>query len=181
MANLVEVFQTLESWGMLDVMLPFLLIFTLVFAVLQKSMIFGQDSKRFNTIIALVLAMVVVIPHIMGTYPHGKNAVLIINSFLPDIALVLVAIIMVLMLSGVFGYQTKDNNSGWILFIAFAVVIYLFGLSAGWWAKFNWFNIDSDTLSVVLVLLVFGIVIAAVTGGGEGLFKPLRDLVVKKP
>ncbi len=181
MANLVEVFQTLESWGMLDVMLPFLLIFTLVFAVLQKAKIFGQDSKRFNTIIALVLAMVVVIPHIMGTYPPGKNAVLIINAFLPDIALVLVAIIMVLMLSGVFGYHTSDNTSGWILFIAFAVVIYLFGISAGWWIKFNWFNIDSDTLSVVLVLLVFGIVIATVTSGGEGLFKPLKDLVVKKP
>ncbi|MDD5086494.1 MAG: hypothetical protein PHV16_01950 [Candidatus Nanoarchaeia archaeon] len=181
MANLVDIFRTLENWGMLDVMLPFLLIFTLVFAVLQKAKIFGDDSKRFNVIIALVLAMVVVIPHIMGTYPRGQDAVVIINSFLPDIALVLVAIIMVLMLSGVFGYQTKDNNSGWILFIAFAVVIYLFGISAGWWVKFNWFNISSDTLTVVLVLLVFGIIIAVVTSEGGNPFKPLRDLVVRKP
>jgi uncharacterized membrane protein YccC len=121
--------------------------------------------------------MVVVIPHIMGTYPAGQDAVVIINNFLPDVALVLVAIIMVLLLSGVFGYHTSENTSGGILFIAFAVVIYLFGLSAGWWEKFNWFNIDPDTLSVVLVLLVFGIIIAVVTSEKGNPFSGIGDLI----
>ena len=181
MANLAEVFETLESWGMLDVMLPFLLIFTVVFAVLQKANIFGQDSKRFNVIIALVLAMVFVIPHIIGTYPSGQDPVVIINNFLPDVAMVLIAIIMVLMLSGVFGYHTSDNTSGWILFIAFAVVIYLFGISAGWWDKLKYFNVSSETLSIVLVLLVFGIIIAVVTSEGGNPFRPITDLIIKKP
>ena len=115
----------------------------------------------------MILAFVVVIPHIIGTYPAGRDAVVIINNFLPDVALVLVAIIMVLLLSGVFGYKTKESTSGWILFIAFAVVIYLFGLSAGWWVNFNWFNIDSDTVTIVLVFLVFAIIIGAVTSEGD--------------
>ena len=177
MANFVELFEIMESWGMLDVMLPFLLIFTVVFAVLQKAKIFGEDSKRFNVIIALVLGMVVVIPHILGTYPAGQDAVLIINNLLPNVALVLIAIIMVLLLSGVFGYTSPSSGaSGIILIPAFAVIIWLFGVSAGWWANFNWFSIDPDTIAVVLVLLVFGIIIWAVTAG-ENTFKPLKDIV----
>ena len=177
MTNFVELFEIMESWGMLDVLLPFLLIFTVVFAVLQKAKIFGADSKRFNVVIALVLGMVVVIPHILGTYPAGQDAVLIINNLLPNVALVLVAIIMVLLLSGVFGYTSPDSGtSGVILIPAFAVIIWLFGISAGWWENFNWFSIDPDTIAIVLVLLVFGIIIWIVTAG-EDTFKPLKDIV----
>jgi len=165
MANFVELFEIMESWGMLDVMLPFLLIFTIVFAVLQKAKIFGADSKRFNVIIALVLGMVVVIPHILGTYPEGQDAVIIINSVLPNIALVLVAIIMVLLLSGVFGYEPGGADAG-IFILIIPIVVYIFGVSAGWWQNFSWFNIDPDTLAVVLVILVFGIIIFLVTSEG---------------
>ncbi len=175
MTNFVELFEIMESWGMLDVMLPFLLIFTVVFAVLQKAKIFGDDSKRFNVIIALVLGMVVVIPHIIGTYPEGKDAVLIINNALPNVALVLIAIIMVLLLSGVFGYEAKGAGGG-TLFIAFVVVIWIFGVSAGWWSNFSWFNIDPDTLAIILVILVFGIIIAIITSGEEP-FKPLKGII----
>ena len=175
MTNFVELFETMESWGMLDVLLPFLLIFTVVFAVLQKAKIFGEDSKRFNVIIALVLGMVVVIPHILGTYPEGQDAVLIINNLLPNVALVLIAIIMVLLLSGVFGYEAKGAG-GAIMIPAFAVIIWLFGISAGWWENFGRFNIDPDTMAVVLVLLVFGIIIWIITAG-ENTFKPLKDTV----
>jgi len=173
MTNFVELFEIMEGWGMLDVMLPFLLIFTVVFAVLQKAKIFGEDSKRFNVVIALVLGMVVVIPHIIGTYPEGQDAVLIINNALPNVALVLIAIIMVLLLSGVFGYETKGAG-GAILIPAFAVIIYIFGVSAGWWANFSWFSIDPDTQAVILVLLVFGIIIWIITS--DGLLKGVKQI-----
>jgi len=166
MTNFVELFKVMESWGMLDVMLPFLLIFTVVFAVLQKAKIFGEDSKRFNVIIALILGMVVIIPHIMGTYPEGQDVVLIINSALPNVSMVLIAIIMVLLLAGVFGYEPGGADSG-IFILAIPIVAYIFGVSAGWWENFSWFNIDPDTMAVVLVLLVFGIIIFLVTYEGN--------------
>ena len=181
MTNFVELFEIMESWGMLDVLLPFLLIFTVVFAVLQKAKIFGADSKKFNVVIALVLGMVVVIPHILGTYPAGQDAVLIINNLLPNVALVLVAIIMVLLLSGVFGYTSPSSGAGGAILIpAFAIIIWLFGISAGWWANFSWFNIDPDIIAVVLVLLVFGIIISIITGDGllKGV-KPIQGLFGK--
>ncbi|MBT3721419.1 hypothetical protein HOG47_07255, partial [archaeon] len=66
----------LESLGLLDVLLPFLLIFTITFAVLQKSKILGDGGRRFNIIIAFVLAMSSIIPHIIG---RGPDVVIVIN------------------------------------------------------------------------------------------------------
>ena len=60
--------RALDGWGLTDVMLPFLLIFTLVFAIMQKTKILGEDKKNFNVIIALVMALLVVIPHITSSY-----------------------------------------------------------------------------------------------------------------
>ena len=57
MANYIDFFRLLESYGFTDALLPFLLIFTIVFAVLQKTNILGKDKKNFNVILALVLAL----------------------------------------------------------------------------------------------------------------------------
>ncbi|GAG35226.1 unnamed protein product, partial [marine sediment metagenome] len=60
--NLEEFIRVLESWGLTDVLLPFLLIFVVMFAILQKTRILGEDKKRFNMVIALVIGLMVVIP-----------------------------------------------------------------------------------------------------------------------
>jgi hypothetical protein len=87
--------SNLEQLGLLDVLLPFLLIFTITFAVLQKSRILGEDSKRFNTIVSLVLALAVVIPHV--TNPGGPaDVVVIINAALPNVSLLMIASMMAL-------------------------------------------------------------------------------------
>ena len=72
----------LGSEVVVDLLLPFLLIFTIVFAVLQKSNILGKDKRNFNSVIALVVSLSVVIPHITGSYPAGFDVVEIIQIFL---------------------------------------------------------------------------------------------------
>ena len=80
-----EFFVRLEEMGMLDSVLPFILIFTIVFAVLQKTKIIGEGKRQFNTIVALVLSLMVVIPHVTGRYPPGQDIILIINQALPQV------------------------------------------------------------------------------------------------
>jgi len=92
--------RTMDTWGLTDVLLPFLLIFTLVFAVLQKTKILGEDKKNFNVVIALVMSLTVVIPHASGGYPLNYDPVNIINAFLPGISLVIVAVVMLFVLIG---------------------------------------------------------------------------------
>src|SRR3989344_8866636 len=93
--------RTLENWGLTDVMLPFLLIFVIVYAILQKTKILGEGRKNLNVIIAVVVGLLVVIPHVTGRFPADSDPVLIINDALPQVSIVLVAVVFLLILIGV--------------------------------------------------------------------------------
>ncbi len=167
--NFVEVISRLEGFGLTDALLPFLLIFTLMFAVLQKVKIFGKDKKNINVIISVIMGLLVIIPHIMGTYPAGKDVVEIINSAIPSVSLIVVAILMVLILLGVFGSEIDiagTSLAGWIALLSFGVVTFIFGRAAGWFTYMpNWLSWldDPDTQAMVIILLVFGMLIWFVT------------------
>lgn len=156
-----------QVWGLRDVLLPFLLVFVIIFAVLQKARILGEDKKRYNVIVALVIALLVVIPHVLGIYPPNADVVEIMNNSIPQVSLIAVAVIMLLILIGLFGGESKwmgSSLSGWIAIAAFIVVLVIFGGAAGWW-DWNWINFyfGPDTISVVVMILVFAIIIWWIT------------------
>ncbi len=165
--------QTLENWGLTDVMLPFLLVFTLIFAMLQKTKLLGEKKKNLNVVISLVFALLVVIPHVTGTYvgwlgPY--DPVEIINRAIPQISIVVIAILMLLLLIGLFGGEARFFGvafKGWIVLISVIIVVWIFGASAGWWWGWNWINtlFGSDALAIIIILVVFGLIIAFITGG----------------
>lgn len=164
--DFVQFFQTLESYGLTDALLPFLLIFTILFAMLQKTNILGAGKKNFNVMIALIIALLVVIPHITGSYPPGADIVEILNKALPNVSIVVVAVLMGLLLLGLVGGEAVwmgGSLSGWIAIAAFIGVIYIFGTAAGWWPNIGLNVFDSDVLALVLVILVFAIVIWYIT------------------
>jgi hypothetical protein len=166
-------FAQLEALGLFDVILPFILIFTVVFAILQKVKLFGDNSKNFNVVIALVMGLAVVFPHVLGYYAPQNDIVLIINHALPNVSVVIIAILMALLIIGVMGKKWSigtNSLSGWLAIAAFAVVIYIFGSAAGWWMMPWWLDIlnNPDIMSLVVVILVFAIIIWLVTkDGGE--------------
>src|SRR3990172_7462533 len=97
---LQDSFYRLQELGVFDVLLPFILIFTIVFAILQKVKIFGTDEKvrSYNAVIALVMGLAVVVPHVLDAYPPGGDIVVIMNQALPNVSIVVVAIVMALIL-----------------------------------------------------------------------------------
>jgi len=180
MATFADMIIQLQMLGVLDVLLPFILIFTVVFAVLQKSKILGKESKKYNIIVALVLGAAVVFPHIIWgtpnpTVPYLINGMIdpvkIINNSLPSIAVVVIAVIMVMLLLGVFGAEFNLDGKGIntvILLIAFATVVYVFGTNAGFFGNGNfppwlWFLEDPNTQSLLVMILVFGAIIYFIT------------------
>jgi len=103
MANAFEdFFVSLDRVGFVDVFLPFLLIFTVIFAILEKTKILGEGKKNMNSGIAIIFALLVVVPHVTGNFPAGYDPVQIINAALPTISLLVVAIISLMILIGVF-------------------------------------------------------------------------------
>jgi predicted Na+-dependent transporter len=169
---LEEFVLRLDQWGVMDVFVPFILVFTLVFAVLQKSKILGKEEERrkFNVIIALVIALAVVIPHITGDYPYGADIVDMINRALPNVALVVIAIIMLLVMIGVWGNDINIKESplaGFAVIFSFVAVFIIFGGAAGWWGGnwpvwLSWLG-NPDAQVIVVGILVFGIIIWFVT------------------
>ena len=178
--NLEEFVRVLDSWGLTDVMLPFLLIFVVIFALLAKVRVLGEDKKKYNLVVALVIAALVVIPHVLDLYPEGGDIVDIMNTALPQVSLIAVAVIMLLILIGLFGGEAKwmgSSLSGWIAIIAFIAVLIIFGGAAGWWGDWGWFNtfFGGETIAIIVMILVFAIIVWWITAG-EGKEKEVNAL-----
>ena len=116
-------FQLLSDWeniGFFHVALPFLLVFTLVFAVLQKTKILGTGSKNFNAIVAFIIGALAV---------RNQDIVFLIQRFLPNVSMFVVIALMFLLLVGIFGGDEFSGfgTGGWML--AAAIVSFIF---VGW-------------------------------------------------
>ena len=166
--------RSLDTWGLTDVLLPFLLIFVVIYAILQKTRILGDGKKNLNVIIALVVGLLVVVPHVTGRYSGYADPVQILNDSLPQVSVVIVAVIFLLILIGVFGQEQVFlgvSMPGWIAFFSFAAIVIIFGGSAGWWnGTFNYYLesvLGEEAIAIAIMLLVFGLIIAWITSDSK--------------
>jgi hypothetical protein len=175
--------------GIMDILLPFILIFTVIFAVLQRTKVLGKDDdgkpmKNFNVVIALVMALAAVIPHVMwgssclpGTrnyYPLSNgflDVVCIINSALPAVSMLVVAILMFLIIVGIWGKNIdigKSNLGGIVTIFSIAAIIFIFAVAAGWRAgRWPTWVVSPQTQALIIVILVFGLIIRFIVGPSE--------------
>jgi hypothetical protein len=178
----------LERNGIVDGVLPFLLIFTIIFAVLERIKLFGKGKKNINVMISLMISLLTVAPHLTGAYPRNYDPIVIINTLIPSAAVMGVGIILVMFLLGMFGKEFVGGGApGWIVFLILFTLAYIFGATVGWWASptqtfGSWFG--TDISSLVIIILVFGLVMWFITSeppkpgpGQKGFLERLgRDL-----
>ncbi len=174
--NFEDFINSLERTGINDVLLPFFLIFIIIFSVLEKTKILGEGKRNLNIGLAFIFGLLVVIPHVTGSFPSGLDPVEVINRALPSVSLVVVAVIALLILIGVFAHDRVMlglTAPGWVGLFSIIAIVFIFGSAAGWWQTGfldtlqNLFG--SDALAILIMILVFGIVIAFITGGdGHG-------------
>jgi hypothetical protein len=165
-SSIERAIEMLERWGFVDVVLPFMLIFTVVFAVFERTHILGKDKKNFNAIVATVMALMVVIPHVTNRYPRGGDPVEILNNALPQVSLFVIAVVALLVLLGVFGQEKVflgTSAPGLALTFSLLAIIGIFGSAANWWGGDfeNWLVrvFGADAIAVLIMLLVFGLII----------------------
>jgi hypothetical protein len=141
----------LDDIGGFDILLPFLLVFTLVFAVLQKIKLFGDSSKKVNAVVALVLGIF----FLQNTY-----LVYILQRFLPNISIILVVFLMFLLLLGVFGGKGFTQDFMGIAFVVAVVSVFVALMSdvfrgdgiLGWY-----YDVDPGTRFMVWLLIFVAI------------------------
>ena len=160
----------LESFGFFDVILPFLLVFTIVFGILEKTRVFGtydgKPKKNINSMIAFVIAFFVV---------AAKQIVNALQEALPIVALTLVAVVCFITLIGSFASAKDEFNflemfKSWRMPLAllfFASVALIFIHSFGWLTPIVDYLFGQGIaifLMVVFILIIIGIVTFVVTG-----------------
>tara|TARA_Y100000310_G_C20698725_1_gene827720 strand:- start:3889 stop:4470 length:582 start_codon:yes stop_codon:yes gene_type:complete len=154
----------LQQYGVLDFLLPFILVFTIIFSVTSAVPVLNK-KKQFRVIVALTLALLFVVPHIVGYYPLGYDPVAVMNATLPSISLVAVAAVMLMLLMGLFGTEFTGEAKPWIALVALAFVGYIFGAALGFWTgpydAFSWWS--PQITELMLILLVFGLIIYFIT------------------
>ncbi len=174
---LQDVLYILDQIGFTDVFLPFILIFTILFAVLQKINVFSPkgtntDSRKYNSIIALAMSIGVIIPHSLNKYPPGTDIVDILNKALPNVSLLIVAALFLLVLLGLFGAQFTWGSGiigGIVTLVSLGLITTIFGSAAGWWQNTGVLSFlqDPDIQATFLILIVFFFIISTITSDSK--------------
>ncbi len=114
----------LEKLGVYEIILPFLLVFTIVFAIFERTRVFGTEEvegvkyskKNLDAMVAFVTAFLVV---------ASSQLVAIINESLSKIVLIMLMLISFLVLIGTFFSEKEEVilEKGWRTF--FMVIIFI--------------------------------------------------------
>ncbi|MBS3112956.1 hypothetical protein J4418_02665 [Candidatus Woesearchaeota archaeon] len=194
MAIFENAIYTLERMGVADVILPFLLVFTISFMALKQVPVLSSN-KHVPTIIGLVLGLSVVFPHVTGnySYSYGQDVVNIINESLPSVGLILVIIISILLLVGLLGFDLASFGGsalgGGLVIVSLLIVSAIFGESAGWFENFHLFDwVNPEVQGLLVTGAMFFIFIMLITGNSnptktwvDSIADFLRELTKKKP
>jgi hypothetical protein len=181
---MVSVFRDVLSFffelGIYDVILPFLLIFSIVFAIFEKTRVFGVDKypdgkeypkKNINSMVAFVIAFFVI---------ASSQLVETITKISANMVILLMGTTLFLLLAGSFHKETPEGfflEGAWkniFMIIVFAglVLIFLDAIKTGeqTWLEFvmnQLQNVWGSTAvaSIIMVIAVIGIMIYVTSGG----------------
>lgn len=142
--------------------LPFLLVFVLVFAILQKSKLLGDGKAQIDALIALVIGLIVI------GFPTPRDYIV---TMIPWLAVALVVLLIVFL---VYGFVASDNKDGlkmpdWVkkssiwIAIIFAIILVIV-ITGGWDTITGWYE-DSKIVGNVLVIAAIGIALWIALGG----------------
>ena len=117
-STLQNTLEFLKSFGFFDVIVPFLLFFAIIFAILEKTRLLGREKSNVNLIVALAVALLAV---------AANKIVGLISSVIPNLLLVLVLFMMFVMILGLFfkdeELEFSSKHKNWFKFFMFLLFI----------------------------------------------------------
>ena len=161
----------LDNLGVYDVVLPFLLVFTITFAILEKSRIFGLEEingkeyprRNLNAMASFVIAFLVI---------ASTNLVGTINRAVANMVLLLILAVSFLLLVGSFTkpsdmkegifLEKKGRNFFMVIVFIAIVLIFLDAIRVGSqsWLEIAWSfmsnNWSSSFVGAIILLVIIG-------------------------
>jgi hypothetical protein len=135
---------------------PFLLVFFIIFAILDRTKLFGEGKKQLNALTAFVIGLIFV----TAVYP-----VLVVNNLILFLTVAMVAIFVVLLIWGfIFGDEkgfALNVKLKWALGIIFglAFLVAVFW-ATGWYTSVVDFFSNSSLNQTIITDVTFVLVIA---------------------
>jgi len=157
--------EFLDTIGIYDVVLPFLLTFTLVFALLEKTKILGVQEdplsedqtlypkRNLNSMVSFVIAFFVV---------ASSQLVALINKTVSSVFILILLAVMFMLVVGTFGKDEEfffQNKTAFVVIMGIAIVIIF--LDALGWLKIG-YNFLKDYWSTEAVSAIIFIVLIAI-------------------
>ncbi len=150
-----ELFQQWEQMGFFSYILPFLLIFAIVFGVLSKIKALGEN-KAVNAIIALVVGLIAV---------NIDFVPLFFSTIFPQLGVGLAIMLVAVILLEFFFVREDANKNSWVNYVYFGIGAIIFlvilskssdyfgGFGSSWWSEY-WPLI----IGVVFIITVISII-----------------------
>lgn len=144
-----------ESVGLFDIILPFLLIFAIIYAIFERSKILGEN-RGVHAIIALVIGFFAIRFDYMGLY---------LTRLFENTAVGLILLLVVILFLGFFVF--KPEKERWWKYIGGIAAIFIFfwvlSRTFQWWGYdrniFAWVAYSPFWSSIVTLGILIGIVV----------------------
>jgi len=146
-----------------EYILPFVLVFTLIFAILQKTQLLGEGKKQINAIIGLIVGLILI------AFPFAREIVVQLMPFLAVSAVIL--LVFMLLYGFVMGKKEGDVlhkgvkiSLGIILGLALITAILVI---SGYWSPVYDFMFDRPGtaqvwINILLIVIIAGAVVSVV-------------------
>ncbi len=151
-----------------DFILPFLLVFTIVFAILDRSKMLGEEKRQINAIVSLVIALIFL------AFPFARAIVVNLMPFL----VVCIVILFVFMLG--FGFLANKKEGDILnrglkvalgIIFGLAVIVAVLWITGGW----DWIYgslqgggyMDTIIINLVILAIIGGAIAVVLASGGK--------------
>jgi len=152
----------LSSPFFIELVLPFLLVFTLIFAILDKTKILGEGKRQINAIISFVIGLMLI------AFPYPRD---IIVNLMPLLAVIAVVLLFFLVLY-TFATGSEFKGERWMkivfgILVGLALAIALLYFSGYWDLVLETIIGGNSTVAAnifFVIIIIVAIVVVLVSG-----------------
>jgi len=152
----------------IEYILPFLLVFTLVFAILDKTKLLGEGKKQINAITSLVIGLILI------GFPFARG---IIVQLIPFLVVCLVILFVFMLLYGFISGKKEGDvlNKGLKITLGIifglAVIVAVLWITGSWDFIFN-YVVEGEYagkiwMNVLLIAMIGGALAIVLSSGGK--------------
>jgi len=160
-----DLFSYWESYGVYDFLLPFLLIFAIIYGVLSYTRIFA-NNKGLHVIVAIVIALMAVrFGFFTGFYAE----------IFPRLGIGITILLVLMILMGLFFGDKSKEIWAWILIVValvIGIVILYQSFDVLGWINNYGYSGSTFVAWIITAVLLIGVIVAVVMGNLEPSSKP---------